>query len=40
MEESEFDSSLESLSTIVTEYRELERQINEPLPSVPRLQIA
>ena len=39
MEASEFDDSLQSLSTVIDDYRELERQIHEPLPSVPRLQI-
>lgn len=39
MEEAEFDDSLQSLSTVVSDYRELERQIHDPLPSVPRLQI-
>jgi len=38
MEESEFDASLQSLSTVISDYRELERQIDEPLPNVPRLQ--
>jgi len=39
MEESEFDTSLQSLSTVISDYRELERQIHEPLPDVPRLRI-
>jgi len=39
MEEAEFDDSLQSLTTVVSDYRELERQIHEPLPNVPRLQI-
>ena len=39
MEETEFDDSLQTLSTVVSDYRELERQIREPLPDVPRLQI-
>jgi len=39
MEEAEFDRSLQSLMTVITDYRELERQIHEPLPIVPRLKI-
>jgi len=39
MDEAEFDASLQSLSTVISDYRELERQIHEPLPNVPRLQI-
>jgi len=39
MDEAEFDNSLQSLSAVISDYRELERQIHEPLPNVPRLQI-
>jgi len=39
MEDVEFDNSLQSLSSVISDYRELERQIHEPPPDVPRLKI-
>lgn len=39
MLEFEFTESLESLTTIINDYQSLEKQMNEPVPSLPRLQV-
>ncbi|OWF35961.1 tubulin epsilon chain-like [Mizuhopecten yessoensis] len=39
MELSDFSDSLECLNTIITDYRDLERQLSNPPPTEPRLQV-
>ena len=39
MEVSDFSQSLESLTSIITEYPDLEKQMNNPPPPEPRLQV-
>ena len=39
MEMSDFDQSYESLNTLIQEYSELEKQMHNPPPPEPRLQI-
>ncbi|XP_033731413.1 tubulin epsilon chain-like, partial [Pecten maximus] len=39
MELSDFSDSLECLNSIITEYTDLERQLSNPPPTEPRLQV-
>ena len=40
MDAGEFSESLESLTELINEYETLEKQMHNPPPVVPRLQIA
>lgn len=39
MDISDFNQSYESLNTLIDEYQELEKQMHNPPPSEPRLQV-
>jgi hypothetical protein len=39
MSESEFAEGLESLASVINDYQTLEKQMNEPEPCLPRLEV-
>jgi hypothetical protein len=40
MQEYEFGEALESLTSVVADYQNLEKQMNDPTPTLPRLRVA